>query len=80
MALGYLLHIARIPVLPVILGLILGPMAEEQLSLALAFGNGSILPFFTRPVSAALILIAVLSLVLPPLLSLRRSRTAIEPS
>ena len=78
--LGYVLHIARIPVLPVILGLILGPMAEEQLSLALAFGQGSILPFFTRPVSALLILVAVLSLALPPLLEMRRGRTAIEPS
>lgn len=78
--LGYLLHIARIPVLPVILGLILGPMAEEQLSLALAFGNGSVLPFLTRPVSGLLILVAVLSLALPPLLSMRRGRTAIDPA
>ncbi|MFV0386078.1 tripartite tricarboxylate transporter permease [Paracoccus sp. (in: a-proteobacteria)] len=70
--LGYLLHIARVPVLPVILGLILGPMAEEQLSLALSFGQGSVLPFFTRPISGAILLISILSLVLPPVLGRMR--------
>lgn len=78
--LGYLLHIARVPVLPVILGLILGPMAEEQLSLALAFGQGSVWPFFTRPISGAILLIAILSLALPPLLACYRRRMTEEPA
>lgn len=74
--LGYFLTIARVPVLPVILGLILGPMAEEQLSLALAFGQGSVLPFFTRPISGSILLFAVLSLVLPTILERVRGRKA----
>ena len=78
--LGYLLHIARVPVLPVILGLILGPMAEEQLSLALAFGQGSVWPFFARPISGAILLIAILSLALPPLLACYRRRMTEEPA
>ncbi|MCP1200560.1 tripartite tricarboxylate transporter permease [Notoacmeibacter sp. MSK16QG-6] len=78
--LGYFLHIARVPVLPVILGLILGPMAEEQLSLALAFGQGSVLPFVTRPISGTILLISILSLVLPPILGRRRRRKAVEPA
>jgi putative tricarboxylic transport membrane protein len=78
--LGYFLHIARVPVLPVILGLILGPMAEEQLALALAFGQGSVLPFFTRPVSGLILLVAILSLALPPILGRIRSRSATEPA
>jgi putative tricarboxylic transport membrane protein len=76
--LGYFLHIARVPVLPVILGLILGPMAEQQLALALAFGQGSILPFFTRPISGVILLVALLSLVLPPIMGRMRARTSIE--
>jgi putative tricarboxylic transport membrane protein len=63
--LGYFLHIARVPVLPVILGLILGPMAEKQLNLALAFSNGSLVPFFTRPISALILGIAAASLLAP---------------
>lgn len=78
--LGYFLHIARVPVLPVILGLILGPMAEEQLSLAMAFGQGSILPFFTRPISGSILLIAFLSLVLPAILGRRKRSQELEPS
>lgn len=65
--LGYFLQTARIPVLPVILGIILGPMAETQLRLALAFGHNSIVPFFTRP-GSAVILIAAIATVLIPLL------------
>ncbi|WP_306152108.1 tripartite tricarboxylate transporter permease [Roseovarius sp. MMSF_3281] len=78
--LGYLLHIAKVPVLPVILGLILGPMAEEQLSLALAFGQGSLAPFFLRPISGAILMVALLSLVLPPILGRLRSKADIEPA
>ena len=70
--LGYFLHIARVPVLPVILGLILGPMAEKQLNLALAFSNDSLVPFFTRPISALILGVAAASLLAPLLLSGRR--------
>ncbi|MDW5375761.1 tripartite tricarboxylate transporter permease [Halomonas sp. HP20-15] len=74
--LGYVLHIVKVPVLPVILGLILGPMAEEQLSLALAFGQGSFLPFLTRPISGFILLVALLSLVLPAVFGWRKRLTA----
>jgi len=75
--LGYLLRIARVPVLPVILGLILGPMAEEQLSLALAFGDNSVVPFFTRPISGAILLVAIGSLILPFVLARWRGRKSL---
>ena len=76
--LGYLLRIARVPVLPVILGLILGPMAEEQLSLALAFGDNSVVPFFTRPISGAILLVAIGSLILPFVLARWRGRKSLQ--
>lgn len=73
--LGYAMRIGRFPILPLILGLILGPMAEEQLRLALEYGRGSYLPFVTRPFSAAIVALAVLSLIIPLVRRLRGSRS-----
>ncbi len=71
--LGYVLHMAKVPVLPVILGLILGPMAEEQLNLAMSMGQGSVSLFFTRPISAAILLITLASTLIPMLKSYQRA-------
>jgi len=48
----------------VLLGVILGNMADENLRRALILHNGSIVPFFTRPISLFFI-IFILVLVLP---------------
>ncbi len=55
---GFLMRRFHIPVAPAIIGLILGPMAEQQFrrALAIAQGDGSV--FFTRPVSATLLAVA----------------------
>jgi putative tricarboxylic transport membrane protein len=68
-ALGLLLRLGNFPVAPVIIGLILGPMAEQQLSRAVAIGGMS--GIFARPSSAALIGLAVLILSWPLLSRLR---------
>jgi putative tricarboxylic transport membrane protein len=60
-----LLEHLKFPVLPVILGLILGDMAETQFRMAVTLSQGSPWPFFTRPISAVLLVVSVLSLVLP---------------
>ena len=73
---GYFLSREGFPLLPVILGLILGRMAENQFRVGLAISSGSIMPFITRPVSALLLLAAVLSLILPPILEKRHARKA----
>lgn len=62
---GYVLKQLKYPLLPVILGLILGHMAEQQLRLSLTLSSGSLLPFVTRPISVVLLLISVVSLLLP---------------
>ncbi|NBF38894.1 MAG: hypothetical protein GVY14_00610 [Spirochaetes bacterium] len=54
---GYAMEKADMPLPPVILGLILGPMIEENLRVGLIKTDGSLLPFLTRPVSAALVVI-----------------------
>jgi putative tricarboxylic transport membrane protein len=73
---GYVLKQLEFPVLPVILGLILGHMAETQLRLAITIGNGSFLPFFARPISLILIVVSVVSLLLPYYLQFKKARHA----
>ena len=70
-AIGYGLRRGDFPVAPVIIGLLLGPMAEQQLARALAIGGGSPLVLFARPVSAALLFGAAVLLVWPLLRRLR---------
>ncbi len=61
---GLFLKHFKIPTTPLIIGFILGPMAEENLRRALMASAGSISVFFTRPISLAFLLIAVASVVL----------------
>ncbi len=70
-ALGFVLRLWAFPVAPVIIGLLLGPMAEQQLARALAIG-GDWSALFTRPVSAALLAIAFVVLTSAGVGALRR--------
>jgi putative tricarboxylic transport membrane protein len=61
---AYLLTEMHYPISPLVIGVILGPMADENLRRALMVGQGDITAFFTRPVSLLLIVaIALLVLV-----------------
>jgi putative tricarboxylic transport membrane protein len=59
---------------PLLLGFILGPMMEENLRRALLITNGDPSIFITRPISAALLAIALLLVVLALLPSLKKKR------
>jgi putative tricarboxylic transport membrane protein len=50
---------------PIILGLILGGIIEQNLARSLVLSKGSFIIFFTRPISCALMLIAIGTLVYP---------------
>lgn len=71
------------PVAPFVLGFILGPMMEDNLRRGLELAGGSALPFFTRPISAVLIALTLLSIItrtpLPAWLRGRR-RPRLAPS
>jgi putative tricarboxylic transport membrane protein len=56
----------------VIVGLILGPLAEAQMRNALSIGQGSWSVFIERPMSATLLAVVVLVLVTPRLLAWHR--------
>jgi len=64
---GYAMRVFDFPVAPVLVGMILGPLSEQQLRRALAISQGSPVVFLTRPVAAALLLIVIGILIVPPL-------------
>ena len=64
---GFVMRRVEIPVAPAIIGMILGPLAEQQFRRALAISQGDALVFLTRPLSATLLLLAISVLILIPL-------------
>ncbi|WP_421955765.1 tripartite tricarboxylate transporter permease [Polaromonas sp.] len=66
------------PTAPVVVGMILGPLAEAQLRNAMSIGEGSAAVFFQRPMSITLVVIVVAVLVLPRAAKMwsQRSKTA----
>jgi len=54
--LGYFMRLNDFPAAPFVLGFILGPMADTNLRRALMLSKGSLLPFFTRPISLILLI------------------------
>ncbi len=72
---GFVMRVLNVPVAPCVVGLILGPLAEQQFRRALAISQGDATVFLTHPISAALLAIAAL-LVIGPLLVRRRQRGA----
>ena len=64
---GFLMRRYDIPVAPTIVGMILGPMAEQQLRRALAISQGDLSIFVTRPICAAIFAIVVLVFIVPPI-------------
>ncbi|MGJ7603638.1 tripartite tricarboxylate transporter permease [Variovorax sp. LT1R20] len=65
--LGVVMRRFDFPTAPVVVGMILGPLAEAQLRNAMSIGEGSAAVFFQRPMSIALVIIVVAVLVLPRL-------------
>jgi len=62
---GYLMRKLKFPAAPVVLGLVLGPMLERSLRQSLTISHGDVTIFFTRPISAVLVAVALLSLCAP---------------
>jgi putative tricarboxylic transport membrane protein len=65
--LGVVMRRFDFPTAPVVVGMILGPLAEAQLRNAMSIGEGSAAVFFQRPMSITLVVIVVAVLVLPRL-------------
>lgn len=72
--LGFLLMKLDIPMSPIVLAFILGPMAEKNFRRALLISKGSYAVFFQRPLTVVLFLISILSLCLPVVQSMLAKR------
>jgi len=68
---GVLMRRFDFPTAPVIVGMILGPLAEAQMRNALSIGEGHWRVFVDRPMSLGLLILVILVLLLPRLLALR---------
>ncbi|WP_207478562.1 tripartite tricarboxylate transporter permease [Arenibaculum pallidiluteum] len=76
-AVGFLMRRFDFPTAPVIIGMILGPLAETEFRRAMTISNGDWTVFFTHPLSAALLALAALGLLGPRIYALlRRDRRA----
>jgi putative tricarboxylic transport membrane protein len=62
---GYLMRKLKFPAAPVVLALVLGPMVERTLRQSLTISHGDVTIFFTRPISAVLVTVALVSLCAP---------------
>jgi putative tricarboxylic transport membrane protein len=67
-AVGWGMRIYDFPLVPAVLGLILGPLSEQHFRRAMAISEGDLLVFVTRPLSAALLGLAFLLIIGPWLL------------
>ena len=63
--LGYLMKKLRYPIVPLVLGLVLGRLAENSLRQALTISGGSLSILFTKPISAIFIAAAILAYLTP---------------
>ena len=63
--LGYLLERTGVPLAPIVLGLVLGPIVEAKFMQSVIKTNWDLTQFFNRPISATLIVLTALLLLFP---------------
>jgi putative tricarboxylic transport membrane protein len=76
--LGFAMRRAGMPLAPAVIGLILGPVAEQQLRRALAISSGDYSVLVTSPIAAVLLSIAALVVIVPAVARLRARRRAAQ--
>ena len=74
--LGVVMRRFDFPTAPVVVGMILGPLAEAQLRNAVAIGEGSFWIFLQRPMSLTLVIVVLLVLIVPRALQYAAQRRA----
>jgi TctA family transporter len=78
--LGYLIKKLNLDSVPLILGLILGPMLEEHFRRSLLFSKGSFAIFFNRPITLVSLILTALILISPVLFSFFKQRLKGNPN
>jgi putative tricarboxylic transport membrane protein len=70
---GYGLEYAKAPIAPFVVGLVLAPLAEQELRSGLMASGGDATALFERPIAVAFLSVALLALLWPMLRRLRSS-------
>ncbi|TDS84107.1 tripartite tricarboxylate transporter permease [Comamonas sp. JUb58] len=76
--LGVVMRRFDFPTAPVVVGMILGPLAEAQMRNAVAIGEGSWTIFLQRPMSLTLIIIVLAVLIVPRVLKWMGNKKALQ--
>ncbi len=76
---GYIMQKLKFPISPIVLALILGPMAEGEFRRALMMSQGSLSIFFTRPISAVLLVVTALSIIQTVIKQRKASKASVSP-
>jgi putative tricarboxylic transport membrane protein len=77
---GLLMRRFDFPMAPVIIGAILGPIAETQFRRAMTIANGDWTVFFTSAVSATFLIVAALAFLAPKIISVIQRRRVRGPA
>ncbi len=72
---GYVMRVYDFPIAPVLIGLILGPMAEYQLRTALLSRQGNPWVLVETPISIGFLTVAAATFIIPPLLRRLRANS-----
>ena len=73
---GYLMRKLDYPMAPMVLAIVLGPLAEPSLRQSLLISHGSFMIFFERPASGIISVIAIFLLLLPLYRLVKKKMTA----
>ncbi len=76
---GLFMRLYDFPTAPVIIGMILGPLAEQEFRRAMTISQGDMMIFLQKPLSLALLIIAALAVLGPQLWRLRRGANSPAP-
>jgi putative tricarboxylic transport membrane protein len=73
---GFLMRRFDFPTAPVIIGMILGPLAEQEFRRAMTISQGDWMIFVQKPLSLALLIVALIAVLGPRLWAMRGKRVA----
>ena len=74
---GLFMRLFDFPTAPVIIGMILGPLAEQEFRRAMTISQGDMMIFLQKPLSLALLVVAVVAVLGPQIWRLRRGASAV---
>jgi putative tricarboxylic transport membrane protein len=72
---GFLMRRFDFPTAPVIIGMILGPLAEQEFRRAMTISQGDWMIFIQKPLSLALLIVALVAVLGPRLWAMRGARS-----